>query len=522
VAPGGLKLPSKGPVVVLGLDGLDPSMTSEFTSLRGGHLFKADPLIPLTYPSWSSIFTGVNPGKHGLLDFFKFERLSSGKWRARVVSSLDLEYPRVPEIIRLSPRRGHIRFAIINPIPSVPLPLIDRNDGLIISLDFFTPRPISNDISAAMRYYDIETYTELQSIIRLSSNCNKIEKAYNRLIKIHREALVELFNNYDLVWVNLPLPDNYLHLCSQDLIENNTRFHRLLKALDDLVNVIRKYSDNFIIISDHGFGVYKGIAHVNAILYKHGLAFPAKRTEDSVVDLSGSLGGRPKEVKANPAVVNLALKVFRGPMRPVARASYHILRQIFHIFGRDLTYTRISRVDIRRSKAFVPTWSNVDAPRYLVLLNDPSIASTVASLLRKYELTAYIPSELLWGPYVLRDSVIVYGRRFHPSPGSIYHEMLVEKPIAQHRRYGVFYAELSDESVLLPGGSNDSSEREVVPNYIVAPLVLCLLDVPLDKYMDGLNLLDPSCSTNTISYAGRWRLLKRIRSTPLSGAFKSG
>jgi hypothetical protein len=206
----------------------------------------------------------------------------------------------------------------------------------------------------------------------------------------------------------------------------------------------------------------------------------------------------------------------------VARASYKLLRRISRVFGRDLTYTYLSQVDVKRSKAFVPTWSNVDTAGYQVLLNDERVASKVVDVLRKYGLTAYAAEDLLWGPYVPKDSVIVYGGKFHPSPGNIRFKPTEERPIVQHKRYGVFYAKLDDESILQLEDSKNLNEKEVVLNYIVTPLVLCLLGVPLDKYMDGLSLLDPSCSANTISYAGRWRLLKRIRSTPLSGAFKSG
>ena len=58
-------------LVVLGLDGLDLSFINELglKKTKGSLLIRHDPLVPLTYPSWSSILTGVNPGKHGVIDF---------------------------------------------------------------------------------------------------------------------------------------------------------------------------------------------------------------------------------------------------------------------------------------------------------------------------------------------------------------------------------------------------------------------------------------------------------------------
>ena len=46
---------------------------------------------PWTVPAWTSIATGVNPGKHGAFDFLIF----SDNYNPRLVNSYDVCYPRI-------------------------------------------------------------------------------------------------------------------------------------------------------------------------------------------------------------------------------------------------------------------------------------------------------------------------------------------------------------------------------------------------------------------------------------------
>ncbi|MEB3806619.1 MAG: alkaline phosphatase family protein, partial [Desulfurococcales archaeon] len=107
-------------VIVLGFDGLSPEMAASMPSLSRLNLYKMDSLIPLTYSSWPSIMSGVNPGKHGIYDFFKYSKSSDGGWSFDIVTSLDLQYPRINEIIELAGPRYKQRYAFVNPIPSYP------------------------------------------------------------------------------------------------------------------------------------------------------------------------------------------------------------------------------------------------------------------------------------------------------------------------------------------------------------------------------------------------------------------
>ena len=199
--------------IVLGLDGLDPSMLSMLDSLNTGKIQKAvlDPYIPLTYPSWTTIMTGVNPGKHGIIDFFKYERTSRG-WRSRLLTALDLDYPRIHEIIALSGHFRRIKYAVIDPIPSYPI--IPAKGGFIASIAYFTPKSVSYPKRLLEKYYDKSEVEEAYHKLRKSIECGEALRASKRIIELHKNALEEFISNeYDFIWLTIGLPDAFLHKC---------------------------------------------------------------------------------------------------------------------------------------------------------------------------------------------------------------------------------------------------------------------------------------------------------------------
>ena len=96
----------KRKILVIGLDGatwdiLNPLMERGDLPgfrkwVRGGSSGILRSTVPaLTPPGWTSAFTGVNPGKHNIYDFFSFDR---EKKQQRLATSLDRRYPAFWEI----------------------------------------------------------------------------------------------------------------------------------------------------------------------------------------------------------------------------------------------------------------------------------------------------------------------------------------------------------------------------------------------------------------------------------------
>ncbi|MCH9023369.1 MAG: alkaline phosphatase family protein, partial [Planctomycetes bacterium] len=93
-------------LVILGLDGLEPSLTDEFMSegklpnlakLRSQGCYKrlGTTLPPLSPVAWSSFQTGCNPGKHNIFDFLTRDKRT---YRPKI-SSVEINPPK--RMIRL-------------------------------------------------------------------------------------------------------------------------------------------------------------------------------------------------------------------------------------------------------------------------------------------------------------------------------------------------------------------------------------------------------------------------------------
>ncbi len=100
-------------LVVLGLDGATWDLIQPWAEAGRLPFFKRimaegawGPLRSvtpnLTPPGWTTAFTGVNPGKHGVFDFFT---LDPGSYASRVLSSSDRRAPALWEILSAAGRR---------------------------------------------------------------------------------------------------------------------------------------------------------------------------------------------------------------------------------------------------------------------------------------------------------------------------------------------------------------------------------------------------------------------------------
>jgi predicted AlkP superfamily phosphohydrolase/phosphomutase len=123
-----------GRVIVLGLDGATFSLIDPF--IEAGYLPNLSKMMregnrnvlkstipPATVPAWPSFYTGKNPGKHGVFDFFTNE--GSGR---RIVYSRDVKVPAIWEMLSLMGKRS-----IVLNVPTT-----------------YPPRPINGVIASGM------------------------------------------------------------------------------------------------------------------------------------------------------------------------------------------------------------------------------------------------------------------------------------------------------------------------------------------------------------------------------------
>jgi predicted AlkP superfamily phosphohydrolase/phosphomutase len=100
-------------LLIVGWDGASPSLVERW--LRAGRLPNLDrvwrtghsgvvepPWPPVTFPSWTTFMTGVNPGRHGIFDF---TRRIPGTYRVQFVNAANRKAPSVWSLLSASRKR---------------------------------------------------------------------------------------------------------------------------------------------------------------------------------------------------------------------------------------------------------------------------------------------------------------------------------------------------------------------------------------------------------------------------------
>jgi predicted AlkP superfamily phosphohydrolase/phosphomutase len=222
---------------------------------------------PLSAPAWSSIITGLNPGKHGVYDFVA-EVSKKGIPEVMVHNSKSLRGKTVWDILS----RHKKKVIVVNvPLTYPPYPV----NGIIIS---GFPAPV-NRLTA----YPLEIEKELRKkhpnykidIDYLKPNYRGLDEkrflseAY-RLLQSRYEVVKDLLENYewDLFFVAFMCPDRIQHVFWGYMNEAQPTWRnekarkfreiipQLYMKLDEIVDSLLKcVSEDTIIfvISDHGF-----------------------------------------------------------------------------------------------------------------------------------------------------------------------------------------------------------------------------------------------------------------------------
>jgi len=491
-------------VFTLGLDGLDPSMLNMLSSLpRNAIRAKLDSLIPLTFPSWASIMTGVNPGKHGIYGFFKYRKIN-GEWEAHAFSAYDLQYPRVHEALAIS--RTPYKSLIIGPMPPIPCLSVKNSDILSIThlANFsFTSSELANKL------YDLEKMKSLMISFARQSIAEELLEIALEILDAHIAALeriITLKQDYDYIWLYVGLPDIYLHKCPEALNSPDKFLKNIFVKLNQLIKRAAGLTKDIIVVSDHGFGQFNRVVRINRILYDHGLI---KLGKGGVIQIhKAEPSGERNIIQFYPKIIPYIHKILPSSLRRLARLLLlKIMQKALH---KRVKISAPPRIDERKSKAFMPMASSPANIGYVILLNDYSVAEKVVSILRDYDLEAYKAEDLLSGPYTPRNIIFVLeGEKSYPKAGTTYSDPIENAPIITHRRYGVFIAKLEGQIVA------QKRLPEILPNTIVAPLTLLRLNAPLGVEMDSADLALRLCNKDPreiryLKYQPLWFCYKKV------------
>lgn len=225
---------------------------------------------PVTAPSWITIATGVNPGRHGCFDFNKTDGALS---RIRPLQSWDIMAKTFYEILEEKKRP----FVLIN-LPGTYPPLtkgttltslLTRGNNAVF------PENLKEE-SEVLQNYRIFPDSGLLRKGKLSDYLLDIMD-----VEIRRfEALKELWDrDWDLFFAVFSGGDWVSHELYGQLLEGTapSEAEGVFRLMDEALNFILKRmspDDSLLMVSDHGFQKARGVVHLNEILRDRGLLSP--------------------------------------------------------------------------------------------------------------------------------------------------------------------------------------------------------------------------------------------------------
>jgi predicted AlkP superfamily phosphohydrolase/phosphomutase len=263
-------------IYLLGLDGA--SMNTIRETLQRTHLPNFERLIAkgsfsdlksvypyVTAPAWTTIFSGVNPGKHGIFEMFEVrkEKIVPSNMRSTDV-------PLLWDYVTWANKRILVAgIPFIHPAPKV--------NGIFVSGRFVPkltcyPTETSAIFDLQGFNYDDLSMEEKTEKIFLEGSENISSKILGGLETRTRAVSAMLDSErWDVAIIVEGLPDDLLHLSYGD----NAIVDEMYLALDKLVGEILKrmrQEDTLVIFSDHGFCKVEKVLFLNEWLLKQNYA----------------------------------------------------------------------------------------------------------------------------------------------------------------------------------------------------------------------------------------------------------
>ncbi|MGH2748843.1 MAG: alkaline phosphatase family protein [Actinomycetota bacterium] len=281
--------------VVIGLDGaawhlIDPLLEAGAMPnlgalrVRGSSGILRSTVPPVTPPAWTSAFTGVNPGRHGI---FGFHRGNAQSEKQELMHSGRVQAPTVWEVANAQ----DVRVGVFN----VPLTFPPQKlDGWMVSgmmtpglgqhlTGFVFPAELEQRLLAWIPDYVVEMSSNWEQDWRDASLCKRalesLEQRHTALERLLEE------DPCDLVFSVLEAPDRLQHMYYRYLDPKDELYDspdarvlrpdltRCFELMDRIVGLLADYAGDggVIVCSDHGFTAWEMSVHTNALLAQWGL-----------------------------------------------------------------------------------------------------------------------------------------------------------------------------------------------------------------------------------------------------------
>lgn len=231
---------------------------------------------PITAPAWASFFTGKNPGKHGIFDFYLPKNDSYGR---RPVTASDISARTFYEILSVEGKRvGMLNVPMTYPPRAV--------NGFIVTGMLTSPGVRYTYPPTLQKHLDSMGY-QIESNPHGSANKETYVRKIVEIIEKRKEALFYLMETcksdflmcvYRVTDVTSHTFWKYQDITHSRYDENLSKkygsvvikvYQKIDEILDELVSKIDK-DTVLIVMSDHGFEKQERIVHLNMWLMQQG------------------------------------------------------------------------------------------------------------------------------------------------------------------------------------------------------------------------------------------------------------
>lgn len=259
-------------VILLGLDGADykvirrgieEGLLPNFQEVDRRGLMRGlnSTVPPATPPSWTSMITGVSPGRHGVLDFYHLNE-------SRFNTLKDVFAPTLWEILEL--------FDFPHIIFQYPL-TYPRPSSLSYYLSGFPFEGIDSyppDLKAEIEEMEIRPLTKFEAF---DSYLNKGIVGLNRFLRRQLDAKARAFSHLleRFPWVLSSITIMELDLIQHFLFDDPEATMRVYMVMDSflgkMIKISEIYSAKLVLVSDHGFREASYTLHIGELLRREGL-----------------------------------------------------------------------------------------------------------------------------------------------------------------------------------------------------------------------------------------------------------
>jgi len=475
----------KKKTILFGIDGAPFSIIDQYRDrlptfdhiMKSGARSTLLSTVPaVTVPSWTSMFTGVNPGKHGITDFI----LKIDGRFAMATSN----YRMVDTLWNIVGRKG-LKSIVVNDPSTFPPDNINgiMTTGLMTppGVDYVSPKELKNDLERVTGGYWTDLPLEYYHTVNKDDKkaYSMIEEFANKTAKVG--TYLAQNNEWDLLAVIFVSTDKIQHTLWHKpdyLLRHYMQIDNILKDYLDLAN---RENANILIVSDHGFGPLRKTFYINTWLANVGL----QNRKTDMMSIISRIGISPSRV----AVVLKKLHLYDFALRKLMQSE----RLIDAAFQYDRPIDLHNSIAFAKAEGiFIRNDSNVDA--------DNSYEKTRRTIMEKLKdleddgmplvSEIYKREEILHGAYIDRapDILFTLNDGYCPtyySDGSDSNYLGDDKGgykggtanTGIHRPEGIFIGYGSD--------IRNYHIKEESRVWDVTPTILHMMGLPVPSYMDG-------------------------------------